>query len=1310
MLYSLLSLDLGGKNTGFFSYSTEDETVINRFESGTVTYDESFVLSQVKRRSKRHSKRNNLRNKFVKRLFLLILQQHYRCKVDVLPDVILGLFNKRGYTYASFELKPKDQEALESDALREWLEEHFGKIKQDRIEQFLTDVASSEDVFKKFTDTIEKIEAPELKGFRVIHHIIKEHKKSHEQGNLPRLKYFEELFAIMDKEDTIQLFFSEHKLDIEAMKNLIGNLSNFQLKELRRYFNDKKMASSDQWVPEKLHKIVWRFIASWHPKQDEETKKRQDTLLQSLKQTDIITFLTQTDPNQTIPPYDDMNNRGAVKCHTLRLNEDYLDQHFPTWRTITHKLADATLKEKLNESTVRFWSKDSTLLHRLLDRSSAIDPYRLRSGSTDGYEDLLSKEEVSQLKRFTQKYYELIRTKVRTGIWTQKDDIFKKCDHNPPYKNNEIHNLVASILGVRISKDQLESFITTLWEKKFGRTTLKGYCKQLEELRKSHGNTFKVYIEQLETKEASKCTKEEKKDGQLLGKIDILSEAIGGFFTIEPLKRSRFANPFSLAQLYTILETQRSGFNKTCRWCSTENQFRAETNTFTDEDTGEVTTYAHCQRLPADTQRPFSGKIERYLDKLGYELAKLKSKELQHSQDNEVKLTIILEQNSFAYEESIRHAKIKNANAKAKKSLEEAKKRGAKSLENKNQRIKNFSQGICLYCGETLGDDGEIDHILPRSTTLKKYGTVFNSEGNLIYVHQSCNQQKRESIYTLDNIAIDIEPIWIEAQIATINNYTTFTALSIEQQRAFKYALFLRQSEVYNKVVSWLRTDQSSRVNGTQKYLAKKIQTKLLEMLPNNIDVEFDFLLADSEDVNRLRKQYAKANKLFTKPEKQPPSSHTIDAVMAFLTYYTKVTGEDTLPSFSKVLEYIHLNNIVTKPLNKIDKDKRGNLGGTAIFKDTIYQEKFAPIYCFEEKVYTGFVKAGKSITFDQCVEVKQKEFDRISEYLDHSKEKANGLVIYTINKQKVLNLFHAIAHDESDTLAVAKILNKFAYNQLKTNVIEAPTVLKQQKKTTTKIYGKNIQLPVYQEWVRFDSAFKKYLQDENIEYREKNGKYDVRDEVVYRFCQTYFNIHSKSIRNKARKVFSLPTVESPSGGFRIARLNHKKEKVYQLVAIDGAKSAGFGLKNGKLDTTVDVPLSTFTQSKRISFKEPEKIVMQEYIDMQQFKDISEYVKIENIKILVAPASTSRPLVRMRMPLQIFLSIYSRSDIHYSTLSDFTFSVDDVDGMVKEKFDALFLELNFAPRDGKFKILQANSEFITIEFSNNNKTVMKYYD
>ncbi len=162
-------------------------------------------------------------------------------------------------------------------------------------------------------------------------------------------------------------------------------------------------------------------------------------------------------------------------------------------------------------------------MHRILDTSKEIDPYSLRSDKIDGYIDILGKNNALAFQKFAKHYYELIKDKVRTGIWTSTDDMFKKCNHNPPYKNNQIHNLVAGILGIAITEEQFEKFETELWNMKFGNKKLLSYCKNIEELRKSHGNLFKSYIEELFKKDGKELSKEEQSDKKLLD-IKVLNE------------------------------------------------------------------------------------------------------------------------------------------------------------------------------------------------------------------------------------------------------------------------------------------------------------------------------------------------------------------------------------------------------------------------------------------------------------------------------------------------------------------------------------------------------------------------------------------------------------------------------------------------------------------------------------------------------------------------------------------------------------------------------------------------------------------
>lgn len=1237
MHISPIAIDLGGKNTGFFSFTG----TLDNSQSGTVIYDDSFVLSQVGRRGKRHSKRNNARNKLVKRLFLLILQKHYGLAIDTLPDEIRGLFNKRGYTYAGFELDEKKKEALEGDTLKEFLSDKLQNIDKDSdTETFLNQVASNGDSFKNYKVGFDKLFADSthspnkktalkdevkneyfdganelLAGLRVVKELLDEFDKQENQGNLPRAKYFEEIGEYITTNEKVKSFFDSNSLKLQDMTKLIGNISNYQLKELRRYFNDKEMEKGDIWAPDKLHRITERFVRSWHPKSDADRQRRAE-LMRALKSKEIMELLTTTDPVMTIPPYDDMNNRGAVKCQTLRLNEEYLGKHLSNWRDIANRLNHGKFNDDLADSTVKGYSKDSTLLHRLLDTTKEIDIYELRGREpNDLLVKMLGQSDANRLHGFAQNYYELIRQKVRVGIWTSPDGMLKRCDHNPPHKTNQVHNLVAGILGVKLDEAKFAEFEKELWSAKVGSKKLSAYCKNIEELRKTHGNLFKQIVEAGEDKDAVKY-----QEG-----LEFWTTKIAEFFGIDNERKQRFNNLFSMAQLHTVIDTPRSGFSSTCKWCTAENRFRSETAFYNDE-TGEFhkKATATCQRLPADTQRPFSGKIERYIDKLGFELAKIKANELEGLEAQNIHLPIILEQNAFEYEESIRSAKIKNANKKANEKLDKALKNNQKSLDAKIDRIKAFSGGVCPYCGEMLGDDGEIDHILPRSHTLKYYGTVFNSEGNLIYVHQKCNQAKADRVYKLSDIKAGVSAQWIEEQVANIKGYKTFSVLSAEQQKAFRYALFLpNDNEAYKKVAEWLRTDQSARVNGTQKYLAKKIQEKLIKILPNK-HLSFEFILADATEVSELRRQYARQNPLLEKQNKQAPSSHAIDAVMSFVARYQKVFSGGTPPNADDVVKLAMLdswNPVSNEPLTKglstnqkIEKMiKSGDYGqknmrevfGKSIFKDEAIGERYKPIVTDGDKIYIGYPKKiSGGYDLHYCHEAtSKKEREQInsilaSKYARLAKDEQNKK-LYEIDKKAVSeasNILFGSAYSDLNDLQkmeatlVEAIINNCKYYVKKTEVVNAPQFV---AKTDMRAY------PLYDDWVRFDNAWKAQIKDGYKEKLEQGKKiYDilqVTDEWI-EFCKSYFGITKNDIRYKARKTFSLIALTSAPGTvFRLKRKTHRKDDfVYQAIAIDNQQISGdyvnILLKNGKQTIALAGQNPSSSLKKEISVKETKEI------------------------------------------------------------------------------------------------------------------------
>jgi 5-methylcytosine-specific restriction endonuclease McrA len=88
---------------------------------------------------------------------------------------------------------------------------------------------------------------------------------------------------------------------------------------------------------------------------------------------------------------------------------------------------------------------------------------------------------------------------------------------------------------------------------------------------------------------------------------------------------------------------------------------------------------------------------------------------------SKVSIPLVLEQNHFEFEPSLQ--KIK----------------GKKSDEIKDDRSDKYKgQKISLYDGTILGKNGEIDHIIPRSS---RYG-MLNDEANLIYISKADNQKK----------------------------------------------------------------------------------------------------------------------------------------------------------------------------------------------------------------------------------------------------------------------------------------------------------------------------------------------------------------------------------------------------------------------------------------------------------------------------------------------------------------------------------------------------------------------------------------
>ena len=186
-----------------------------------------------------------------------------------------------------------------------------------------------------------------------------------DSGGRHRSKYFKEIKDVLKNENHthgyLKIFCRKVQSDgfqgltVENLSKLIGHISNLELKPLRKYFNDKKHAVSktnkegDQWDPDSITRLFHRWIMKeWrvNPQKDKLKAKGGDYDYKVLRKKwterpgTVIDFWLNTDPNYTVPPYQDNNNRRPPKCQSLLLNVGYLNEKYPQWRSWINDLKE----------------------------------------------------------------------------------------------------------------------------------------------------------------------------------------------------------------------------------------------------------------------------------------------------------------------------------------------------------------------------------------------------------------------------------------------------------------------------------------------------------------------------------------------------------------------------------------------------------------------------------------------------------------------------------------------------------------------------------------------------------------------------------------------------------------------------------------------------------------------------------------------------------------------------------------------------------------------------------------------------------
>ena len=252
-----------------------------------------------------------------------------------------------------------------------------------------------------------------------------------ESGARHRSKYFEEVHSVLKSKKHTHGYLkrfceklSKRKyepLTEDKLKNLIGHVSNFELKPLRKYFNDKKHREGDYWDKDRLaEKFENWILKEWRVNKEKDKLKAEGQSGDYKKLKDswenrkgsVIDFWLETDPNLTIPPYQDNNNRRPPKCQSLVFNPSFLDKEYKQWES---------------------WAKD-------LKKVSEVKKY------LGDYKDQISKLKSGKKKS----YFEQPMTgdfKKDSGKRTQKEldarilqFIFDRVKAEDPLKLNEIYS------------------------------------------------------------------------------------------------------------------------------------------------------------------------------------------------------------------------------------------------------------------------------------------------------------------------------------------------------------------------------------------------------------------------------------------------------------------------------------------------------------------------------------------------------------------------------------------------------------------------------------------------------------------------------------------------------------------------------------------------------------------------------------------------------------------------------------------------------------------------------------------------------
>lgn len=1111
-VYSNIAIDLGGKYTGCVSYTSSilpSADDINAFIIEMPDDGKGIKYTVKDRTQKRHMIRALDRFKKARKLIYLVISSviHRELTADE-KEAISSLMKRRGYTRLEAEIDLDILKECPVDLFASYIKDLFDESQSlyDQFNQRCCDLDSakvmmkelSQDEFNKAVESseLDKTEIELYKSaFDVMVKAAENIINTCEFGNKHRKQYLSDIKADINKDsrlaDIVKSFDGNEKLF-----KCVGNISNLQLRALRWYFNDINMKGNPKWIPERFKKVWARAYKYFHYPKEDQQKARE--LIKNLEiSNDVTSLLCSIDPLDTIPPYEDQNNRNLPTDLTLLLSPKALDKKYTNlWEKWAEKFAKLypNLKYQLEDivkisdrksridvksSSSYTQSKvfNSYVMQRLFDlaadknepitllRSWVRDPSNSKLADTVKIIQSVVEDREDDFYKLAQSYYNEVEM-AKSGLWSVIDDpLLEISGIHPPMKNKVISTLVGNVLGINNDFDY-EKFLEVWRAPIKGRKTLKSICKDIEGLRKEYGNTFKIeydYANYSAKEKKERLTADQKKLVEINKIIEEISPLVRNSISQDPLSEIKFNNPFSFSQLYTLIETDTLGFSSNCVAVNMENNARMQFL---------LGNHALCSRLPTESVRPFDGALGKILERQAYEIAKVKSaeiKELDSLNETVINVGILIEQNKFEFTESIAKIKKSKLLEKIKKRSQSGVSRQLKKWENKEKRIKSASRGVCPYTGERISEtNGEIDHIIPRSFTKSSMGTIFNSEANLIFCSKTGNQNKKEKVYTLRDLSpnylnaifglSDILKIQqeIECTVAIVNEKNPrflFDMMTPKEQVCCRHALFMPQSKAYRLVVSSLARSYSTRVNGTQSYFVKVIISKLRNELSswlksNRNTLNFFAYKVDPSDVHSTRDDLSKLNALLKKQKNQPITSHAIDALCVLsaastVEYISENISENGKISFLSNIE--NLKKVVPNQYRVMRIEKKSLFNkdvpeSSKLFKEKIYAEHFLTVMTLNDKLKVGFdwnsSGEGNAVEIIKC----QKDvLELLSPFFTEKVSYDDLFHAYRIDKIKAFSFMHKfLAHEIEDNQLSKRqyeLLNSLHYTTLNTDV-----------------------------------------------------------------------------------------------------------------------------------------------------------------------------------------------------------------------------------------------------------------------------------